>query len=328
MKYKKVAQIENQISAVGFGCWATGGDDVWNGTSDADSIGAINHAIDLGINFFDVAPVYGLGHAETVLGRACKGRRSEVFVATKCGLVWDEQNRVKNDLTAASLPQQIDDSLRRLQMDYVDLCQMHWPDPNTPVEESMEALQRICETGKIRYIGVSNFSPGLTERALAAGPVASHQGLYNMLERNPDAYHGIPLDYRTEEEILPLCRAHGMAFLPYSPLFQGLLTGTFEAEGNFDANDVRSENPKLNGELFDEYFAMAEKLKRFAEEIGHPLTQVAINWLINQEAVTSVICGAQTAVHVSENAASCNWDLTPDMMAQIENILAPHAKML
>lgn len=140
-------------------------------------------------------------------------------------------------------------------------------------------------------------------------------------------YHNIPLEYRTEDEILPLCRAHGMAFLPYSPLFQGLLTGTFKAEDNFDANDVRADNPKLNGEQFKDYFKIAEKLKSFAQEIGHPPAQVAINWLINQDAVTSVICGAQTAAHVEENAGSTDWDLTSDMMTQIETIMTPYADL-
>lgn len=328
MKFKKVAQIAEKISAVGFGCWATGGSSVWNGTTDQDSIDAIQRAIDLGINFFDVAPVYGFGHAESVLGQAIQKRRDEIFLATKCGLVWDTQNHVTNNLTAGSLFREVDDSLRRLQTDHIDLYQMHWPDPATQIEDSMAALLQIQSTGKIRYIGVSNFSAELTRRAMAVGPLASYQGLYNMLERNPDSYHTIPLTYRTEAEILPLCHNHGLAFLPYSPIFQGLLTGTFKAEGNFDANDARAHNPKLNGERFKPYFEMTEKLKGFAQEIGHPLTQVAINWLIYQESVTSVICGAQTIAHVEENAASADWELTPAMMAQIETILAPYKSLL
>jgi aryl-alcohol dehydrogenase-like predicted oxidoreductase len=328
MKFKKVPQIEEEISAVGFGCWATGGSDIWNGTTDDASVATIHRAIDLGINFFDVAPVYGFGHAEIVLGEALKGRRDKVFIATKCGLVWDDQNRITNNLSPANVNREIDDSLRRLQTDHVDLYQMHWPDPGTPIEESMATLLELRAAGKIRYIGVSNFSIGLTERALDLGPIASHQGLYNMLERNPDSYHNIPLDYRTEDDILPLCRAHGMAFFPYSPLFQGLLTGAFAADGNFTVDDVRSANPKLNGERFRPYFEMAQALNSFASEIGHPLSQVAINWLINQEAVTSVICGAQTVAHIEQNAGSVDWELTPEMMARIGQILAPYSHLI
>ena len=223
--------------------------------------------------------------------------------------------------------QEIDQSLKRLKTDYVDIYQIHWPDPNTPIQETMEALERIRETGKIRHIGVSNFSLALTKEAMNYGTVVSHQGLYNMLERNPDSYHNIPLDYRAEDEILPFCLENGMAFFPYSPLFQGLLTGKFMASDNFDDQDVRSENPKLVGESFQIYFEMAEALKAIADDIGKPLTQVAINWLICQDAVTSVICGAQTVDHVEENVGSVNWNLTDDVLARIEDILMPYKEV-
>ncbi len=328
MKFKSVPQINEPLSTIGFGCWATGGEQIWNGTSDTASIQTIQRALDLGVNFFDVAPVYGLGHAETVLGLALRGRREQAFIATKCGLVWDAQKRVTNNLTALSLPQQIEDSLQRLQTDYIDLLQMHWPDPSTPIEESMEALLQLQSTGKIRYIGVSNFSLSLTQQAQEVGLIASYQGLYNLLERNPDSYHNIPLTYQTRNEILPLCEQTGMAFLPYSPLFQGLLTGTFHIQDNFDHDDVRSDNPKLGGEQFKSYFKITEKLKLFAQEIGYPLTQVAINWLRAQKVVTSIICGAQTVDHIEENVGSITWDLTPEMMTQLEVLLAPYDDLL
>ena len=324
MKMKHIPAISEPISAVGFGCWATGGGDIWNNTTDQESIVTIQRAVELGINFFDVAPVYGLGHAETILGEALKGRREKVLIATKCGLVWDTAKHVTINLTEASLWQEVDASLQRLQTDYIDLYQIHWPSPNTPIAETMQALERIKESGKIRYIGVSNFSRVLTEEAMRYGTVASFQGLYNMLERNPDEYHSIPLNYRTESEILPFCQAHGLAFLPYSPIMQGLLTDSFQASGNFDQADVRKENPKLNGELFKKYFAISQKLRTFARQLGKPLSQVAINWLIKQEAVTSVITGAQTIAHIEENAASASWQLTDEMMLELEAILRPY----
>jgi len=328
MKTKTVSRIENVFSAVGYGCWAISGSDVWNKTTDRDSIRAVQTAVNSGVTFFDVAPVYGLGHAEKILGKALAGRRQDVLIASKCGLVWDDQNRVTNNLTAESLAEEIDQSLRRLDTDYIDLYQIHWPDPNTPIEDSMEALMRIKESGKIRYIGVSNFSIELTKEAMKAGEVVSHQGLYNMLERNPESYHSIPLDYRTGAEVLPFCGLNGMAFFPYSPLFQGLLTDTFKKQDNFDEQDVRSANPKLNGDSFQHYYEMTLKLKDFSGKIGKPLSQVAINWLINREEVTSVICGGQNEEQVAENVGSVDWELTEEMENEIERILQPYKELI
>ena len=324
MHTKTVRTLDLQLSVVGFGCWAAGGSTIWNGSDDDEIVKAIQHAVDLGINFFDVAPVYGFGHAETILGRALQGRRDRVIIATKCGRRWDDNGRISNDLSARSIRQEIDDSLRRLQTDYVDIYQLHWPDAQTPIGETMMALNDIKSSGKIRHIGVSNFSVALTDEASQYSPLVSYQGLYNLLERNPTSYHNIPLDYRTESEILPYCREKGLAFFPYSPLFQGLLTNYFRAVGQFDSNDVRHANPKLNGEMLVTYYQIREQLLQFAAQIGKPLSQLAINWLINQEAVTSVICGAQNIAHIEENAASVSWALTPEMMAQIDAILRPY----
>lgn len=325
MKYKQVAAMpELSFSAVGFGCWGISGGDVWNGTTDADSIRTVQAAVDLGINLFDVAPVYGLGHAEEILGQALQGRRDKVIIASKCGLVWGDDQNVTVNLTAESLMTEIDQSLQRLQTDYIDIYQMHWPDPDTPEEETMAALEEIKAAGKIRYIGVTNFGIDRMQKCMAAGSIASHQGLFSLLEPNPEEYHTIPLEYRTADEILPFVQEHGLAFFPYSPLFQGLLTDSFEPTGNFDDNDVRSENPKLVGDLFDRYYEISLKLRAFAADIGRPLNQVAINWLISQDAVTSVIAGGQTVEHVQQNAAAAEWALTADQLATIDTILEPY----
>ena len=323
---KVAAMPELEFSAVGFGSWGISGGDVWNDTTDEDSIKSVQRAVDLGINFFDVAPVYGFGHAEEILGRALGKRRKNVIIATKCGLVWDDQHNISNNLTPDSIRQEIDNSLRRLKTDYVDIYQLHWPDPATPIEETMAVLERIKTAGKIRHIGVSNFSLDLTKKAMAASPVASFQGLYNMLEHNASSYHNIPLTYRVKDEILPYCRENGLAFFPYSPLFQGLLTDSFKASGNFDESDVRSANPKLVGDTFRAYFEISEKLREFAQEIGKPLSQIAINWLINQQAVTSVICGAQIPQHVEENVGSVTWKLTEEINEQLSEIIDPFLK--
>ena len=328
MKMKKVSALGFELSAVGFGCWAAGGTIVWNNANDDSTISAIRRGIDLGINLFDVAPIYGFGHAETILGRALGARRQQVIIATKCGLRWDDTHTSVNNLRAESVMQEIDDSLRRLQTDYIDIYQMHWPDPATPIGETMQALLQIQAAGKIRHIGVSNFSRTLAEEARSSGHIVSHQGLYNMLEHNSTLYHDRPLTYLVKSEILPHCLEHGMAFFPYSPLFQGLLTDHFKSENQFDAKDVRASNTKLNGETFKVYYQIRAELLAFSANIGKPLAQVAINWLIDQPAVTSVICGAQTTAQVEENAASTTWTMTPAMRTEIERIVQPYNNLL
>src|SRR5665648_815890 len=213
MKYKTVpAMPDLAFSAVGFGCWGISGGSTWNGSTDEESIRTVRTAVDLGITYFDVAPVYGFGHAEEVLGEALARRRDSVLIGSKCGLLWDDSGAIRNDLSSASIGKEIDESLRRLNTDHLDLYQMHWPDIATPIEESMEALERVVAAGKVRYIGVTNFSVERTDACRAIGPVAAHQGLYNMLEHNPTSYHEIPLEYRTRSEILPMVMREGMAF--------------------------------------------------------------------------------------------------------------------
>jgi len=327
MKYKTVpAMPDLAFSAVGFGCWGISGGSTWNGSTDEESIRTVRTAVDLGITYFDVAPVYGFGHAEEVLGEALARRRDSVLIGSKCGLLWDDSGAIRNDLSSASIGKEIDESLRRLNTDHLDLYQMHWPDIATPIEESMEALERVVAAGKVRYIGVTNFSVERTDACRAIGPVAAHQGLYNMLEHNPTSYHEIPLEYRTRSEILPMVMREGMAFFPYSPLFQGLLTDAFSRTGNFDENDVRAANPKLNGEAFDAYYEAAQRLRRLAGELGRPLNQFAINWLASQAAVTSVIAGGQTPEHVTANAAAVTWDVTAEVFDRVDGILAPYAE--
>lgn len=323
MKYRKVKSMHDQFSELGLGCWAFSGEAVWDGYDEKASIAAIHEALELGINVFDVAPIYGFGHAETELGRALRGKsRDSVFIATKCGLVWDESFRSRNDLSAKSIFKEIDESLYRLQTDYIDLYQIHWPDPYTPIEESMEVLTRLQDQGKIRYIGASNFSVPQSLEAMKYGSLVSQQNLYNMIERNASSYHSIELTYRTEDEILPFCHQYGQAFLPYSPLLQGMLSGTFEQKGNFSGRDVRSNNPKLLGKHFNDYYELVEKLKRYcADSIGRPLNEVAINWLLYRSEVTSVICGVQNPEQVLANVKALEWTLTNEQYIGLNRIV-------
>jgi len=323
MRYRTASALEGvSFSEIGLGCWAFSGPSFWDGYEESSSISTIHRSLDLGVNFFDVAPVYGFGEAERVLGTALKGRdRSSYLVASKCGLVWDEAGKIANDLHPASIRQEAEASLRRLQMEYIDLYQIHWPDPSVPIEDSMDALLRLREEGKIRFIGVSNFSVALSEEAMKHGAVCSQQSLYNMLERNPSAYHDIVLSYRTEDEILPFCRKHGQAFFPYSPLFQGLLAGEFDRSMRFGERDVRRNNPKLQGSEYARRLSVVSSLKQYcADSIGKPLNEVAINWLLYRREVTSVICGAQNERQIEANARAAQWQLSEEQYRELNRI--------
>lgn len=323
MIYNKVPKIKEQISVIGIGCWNMGGD--WDSSEESKSIKIIHAAIDMGVNFFDVAPVYGWGVSETILGKALKegGLRNKVLIASKGGLHWNEMHDTKNDLSKAGLLKEIDDSLRRLQTDYIDIYQMHWPDPNVQLEETAEALTLIKESGKIRYVGLSNFAQSDVDKMMKMISVDCQQSLYNMLERNPTSYHGIPLDYRTERDVLPNVKKYGQAFLPYSPLFQGLLTGRFLNGIDFSAHDIRNANPKLAGKDFGIYLKGAQEIKTFAEEIGHSMNEVALNWLRQKPEVTSIIGGASSIEQLEKNINSLSWNISNDDMKRLDLILKP-----
>jgi len=319
MKYRSTSRFPEQISVIGLGCWELSGSNVWQGSNDEDSIKVVHKALKAGINFFDVAPVYGFGHAEEILGRAIEGfPRDKILIATKCGLIWDEHKRIKRCLKPESVFQEIDQSLKRLKTDYVDLYQLHWPDPNTPIEETLDALTKLQKEGKIRYIGLSNFSRDIASKVLPY--ISSMQGLYNMFERNATSYHSIPLEYRSEKEILPFCERNGLAFFPYSPLMQGILTGKFLENEVFV--DVRSANPKLSGEEFKKYIGVVRKLMEIAREIGKPLSQVSINWLLKHEVITSIIAGATNPSHIEENVKALDWEMDDEVYRHIEKIIS------
>jgi aryl-alcohol dehydrogenase-like predicted oxidoreductase len=328
VKYKQVRRIAEKVSIVGLGCWAFSGDSYWDNSNDDQCINVVHEALDLGVNLLDVAPVYGKGHAETVLGRAIKGRdRSSFLIASKCGLLWDKSGREYNCLKKDSILGEIDDSLRRLQVDYIDIYQLHWPDQNTPIAETLEAITKIKEAGKIRHLGVTNFNTETVARMDAVVPVDSQQGLYNMLERNPRSYHTLDLVYRTERETLPQSLELGQAFFPYTPFLQGLLTGKFKAGDNFSEHDVRRFNPKLNGPRFKIYFDAAEKLRVIAAKYGRHMYEMAFNWLAQNPAVTSVIGSSLTPGNITRTAKALEWEISPEMRQEIDLVIAPFEDM-
>lgn len=313
MNYKSFKGIEEPLSVLGLGTWQFSGVKDWSRFSQQEATKIIHFAIDAGINFIDTAPVYGLGHSERVVGEAIKGKRNQVFLATKVGLPWDESENVRNDLTKSNIFKEIDDSLTRLQVDYVDLYQIHWPDPNTDIRESMEALAQLKEQGKIRYIGVSNFSIDLMKQAMEITDIVSHQGLYNMMESNADSYHGIPLEYEVKDSLLSFLKGNGQFFLPYSPLMQGLLAG----QTNFDTG-VTVHNPKLQGESLQHHIAPAKEIESL---VGKPIQEIALNWLIAQDAVGPVIAGATELAHLESNLSCLKWEMDEKTMNEINQIV-------
>lgn len=314
MEYAKLGSSNVTVSRVVLGTWAIGGY-WWGGTDDDDAVAAIHKALDMGMNTLDTAPIYGFGHSEQVVGRAIKGRRDTVVVATKCGLTWPagqefdvfkgiaadgSKVKVTRVLKRETILAELEASLTRLGTDYVDLYQCHWPDPQTPIEETMEALSLILKQGKARAIGVSNFPADLIARSLACAPITSDQPLYNMLDR------GI------EHDVLPLCRKHGLGVIVYSPLLQGLLTGAVSMSRTFPEGDQRNWKPWFQPKNRKKVLDLLDKVQPLAEKHGRTLGQVAINWLLQQQGVTAAIVGARKPDQVWENAGAVDWKLDED----------------
>ncbi len=322
MQYKTVPALPNaRISTIGFGCWSLGAQSGWTNSSDEESVATVYKAIDCGVTFFDTAPVYGFHGSETLLGRALQGKRDRIFLASKCGLLWDDNHVTRRDLSHKAVIADVEGSLSRLKTDHLDLLQLHWPDHETPLEETARALHHLLEQGKINAVGVTNYSVVDTVALAKLVPVSSYQGLYNLLERNTDSYHSISLEYEAEREIVPFCLERGMAFLPYSPLFQGLLTGRFNADSKFGSSDVRSANPKLAGDGYRRYVAAVEGLKPIAAAAGISMTHMSLAWLCQNPAVTSVLCGAHRPDQIADNAASADVVLSEKTLGDIKEVL-------
>jgi aryl-alcohol dehydrogenase-like predicted oxidoreductase len=239
-----------KVSRIALGTWAIGGW-MWGGTNEDESIQTIHAALDRGINLIDTAPVYGFGRSEEIVGRALaqNGRRKQAVIATKVGLAWKDGNPYRNG-SKSRIVQEVEDSLRRLQTDVIDLYQVHWPDPNTAIEETAEAMAALYRAGKIRAIGVSNFSPEQMDAFRAVAPLHTAQPPYNLFER------GI------EKAVLPYCRDNGITTLVYGSLSRGLLSGRMNAETSFPADDLRHNDPKFQMPRFRQYVTAVEKLDR------------------------------------------------------------------
>jgi len=308
------------ITPIGFGAWAIGGGGwafAWGPQDDDDSVAAIHEAIDLGINWIDTAAVYGLGHSEEVVARALAtlpaSRRPYVF--TKCERVWDEHRQIGKCLKAESIRRECEASLKRLNVEVIDLYQIHWPEPDEDIEEGWQALQQLKAAGKIRWAGVSNFDTQQMTRIAPYGPITSLQPPYSILRRDIEA------------EILPYCQANQIGVIVYSPMQSGLLTGTWSRERleQLPADDWRREkNKHFQEPLFSRNLALVEHLRAIGKRHQKSPGEVAIAWTLRHPAVTGAIVGARKPGQLRELIGAAEWRLTPEEIAEIESFLDKH----
>jgi len=305
MKYRKLGSSHMEVSVVSLGTWVLGGDQ-WGEADDKQSIATIQSAIDLGINLIDTAPAYGLGHAEEIVGKAIKGRRDRIFIASKCGL----QKRGKRfvvSLKPHDIRKELEDSLLRMGIETIDLYQCHWPDPNTPIEWTLEEMQRLQSEGKISALGVSNFDVPLLEKASNVAPVTSVQPQYSLLERD------------VERALLPFCTKRQIGVMTYGSLGGGILTGKYEERPTFKKNDARNYFYRYYREpLWRLVQDLLEEMKKISLENGKPIAQVAINWILERAGVTTAIVGARTPEQVAINADASSWVLPKDDVLRID----------
>lgn len=323
MQTRKLGFTDLNLTTVGFGTWAIGGAGwqwAWGPQDDADSIAAIRAGLDQGINWIDTAAAYGQGHAEEVVGEAIAGRRDEVILATKCGLVWDEGSPdVYGRLTAKSVRAECEASLKRLGVEVIDLYQVHWPHDEEHLEEGWGAIGDLVKEGKVRYAGVSNFTIDQIERVQAIHPVASMQPPYSMLERD------------AEQEFLPYCAKNNIGVVCYSPMQTGMLTGKYTKElvDQLPDDDWRKEfSPHFNEPALSANLKLVEGLRPIAERNGKTVAQLAVAWVLRRPEVTSAIVGARRPSHIEETVAAGDWNLSPEEIAEVEALLAARAQSL
>ena len=310
MEYAKVNGLNHKASRIGLGTWSIGGS-MWGGTDEQAALETIRAALEHGINLIDTAPVYGLGRAEELVGRALAkyGKREEVIIATNVGLEWRGDQVFRNS-TRAWIMQEIDDSLRRLQIDYIDIYQVHWPDPLVPIEETAEAMHQLHKQGKIRAIGVSNYSREQMSVFQHVAPLHTAQPPYNLFERG------------VKKDVLPYCRTHAVSTLTYGSLCRGLLSGKMKPDSEFHGDDVRKMDPKFQQPRYAQYLKAVERLDRFAhEKYGKRVLELAIRWTLDQPFGTVALWGARHPAQLAPVSAVIGWKLDRDALKVIDDIV-------
>ena len=317
MKKRKLGYTDLDLTTVGLGTWAIGGGSWewgWGPQDDAESIAALRRGIEMGLNWIDTAAAYGLGRSEEVVGKAVKGRRDQVVVATKCGLVWEEGSpNITQRLKADSVRAECEASLRRLDIDVIDLYQIHWPIPDEDIEEAWGTIADLVKEGKVRFAGVSNASVEQMDRLQPIHPIASLQPPYSMLERG------------VEEELLAYCAANDIGVICYSPMQNGLLTGKYTKEKIAalpDGDWRKDRSPHFKEPQVSANLALVDSLRPIAERHGKTVAQLSIAWVLRRSEVTSAIVGSRRPSHIEEVVGAGGWELGADEITEIDALLA------
>lgn len=311
---RTLGNSDMRITRVGLGTWAIGGGNWefgWGSQNDEESIATIHKALDAGINWIDTAAVYGLGRSEEIVGKAVKQRTEKPYVFTKCTMVWNAQREVSHSMTAASLRRELEASLRRLQVERIDLYQIHWPNPDNEIEEGWSTLAEFQREGKVRYIGVSNFNVEQMERAEKIAPITSLQPPYSLIDRE------------IERDILPYCQRHNIGVIVYSPMASGLLTGTMTREriDAMPADDWRRRAGAFQEPQLSRNLVLADKLREIGQRHGLSAGEVAVAWTLRHPAVTAAIVGARRPDQVDHLTGGATFHLSDAEAAQIEQML-------
>jgi aryl-alcohol dehydrogenase-like predicted oxidoreductase len=315
MQTRRLGNSDLRITPVGFGAWAIGGGGwafAWGAQDDAESVAAIREALDLGVNWIDTAAVYGLGHSEEVVAKALEGVANRPYVFTKCARVWDENRQIGKSLKADSIRRECEASLRRLKVDAIDLYQIHWPEPDEDIEEGWQAVLKLRDEGKVRWVGVSNFSAEQMARVAKFGPITSLQPPYSMVRPEIEA------------DVLPYCEANGIGVIAYSPMASGLLTGamTRERVAAMPADDWRKEkNRHYQEPLLTRNLNLVELLRAVGGRHGRSPGEVAVAWVLRHPAVTAAIVGARRPGQLRGTVGAADWRLTPAEVDEIDAFL-------
>ena len=315
LETKRLWDSDLDLTKIGFGAWAIGGGDwqfAWGPQDDKDSVEAIHRAIDLGINWIDTAAVYGLGHSEEIVGKALKGTSERPYVFTKCSMVWDETREIKRSLK--QIRREVEESLKRLQIETIDLYQIHWPNPDEEIEEGWATMAELKKEGKVRWIGLSNFNVAQMERALKIAPITSLQPPYSMINRSIEA------------EILPFCEKNGIGVINYSPMQSGLLTGAMSKErvAAFPKDDFRRNAKAFQEPQLDRNLKLAAFLGEIGARHGVSAGVVAIAWTLAKPAITGAIVGGRSAKQVDGVMPAAEFRLTEAELTEINSYLTAH----